>query len=91
MPLSKAIEAVARRKGAKKSVDEGVEFNPKKHKVLPEPPSITPSSRRVTFSKPSEEIRLVGKALLDDDNAKPGDVGEKAFDLALARARKRSA
>lgn len=89
MPLSKAIEAVARRKATKKFDDGGVEYNPKKHKVLPVPPSKTPSSRRVTFSKPAEDIRLVGKALLDDENAKPGDVGEKAFDLALAKAKKR--
>lgn len=89
MPLNKAIEAVAQRKATKRSDDEGVEFNPKKNKVLPEPPGKTPSSRRVTFSKPAEEIRLVGKALLDDENAKPGDVGEKAFDLVLAKAKKR--
>lgn len=89
MPPSKAIEAVAQRKTTKKSEDEGFEFNPKKSKVLPEPPNKTPSSRRVTFSKPAEEIRLVGKTLLDDENAKPGDVGEKAFDLALGKAKKR--
>jgi len=89
MPLNKAIEAVAQRKATKRSDDEGVEFNPKKNKVLPEPPNQAPSSRRVTFSKPAEEIRLVGKSLLDDENARPGDVGEKAFDLALAKAKKR--
>ncbi|HEX5751045.1 MAG TPA: ATP-binding protein [Archangium sp.] len=91
MPLRKAIEAVAQRKTAKKSDDEGVEFNPKKNKVLPEPSNKMPSSRRVTFSKPAEEIRIVGKALLDDENARPGDVGEKCFDLALAKAKKRGA
>jgi len=89
MPLSKAIEAVAQRKAAKKSDDEGIEFNPKKNKVLPAPLNKTPSSRRVTFSTPASEIRLVGKALLDDEDARPGDVGEKAFDLALAKAKKR--
>lgn len=89
MPLRMAIEAVAQRAATRKLDGEGVEFNPKKSKVLPEPPNKTPSSRRVTFSKPVEEIRLVGKALLDDESAKPGVVGEKAFDLALARAKKR--
>jgi hypothetical protein len=89
MPLNRAIEAVTRRKATKRSDDDGVEFNPKKNKVLPEPPSKTPSSRRVTFSKPVEEIRLLGRALLDDEDARPGDVGEKAFDLALAKAKKR--
>jgi hypothetical protein len=89
MALSQAIEAVAQRKATKKLDDGGVEFNPRKTKVLPEPPNKTPSSRRVTFSKLAEEIRLVGKALLDNENAKPGDVGEKAFDLALGSAKKR--
>jgi len=89
MPLKSAIEAVSLRKSAKKSENDGVEFNPKKNKVLPEPPSKIPSARRVTFSKAIEEIRIVGKALLDDENARPGDVGEKAFDLALAKAKKR--
>jgi len=89
MPLGKAIEAIALRTATKKSDEEGIEFNPKKNKVLPEPPSKTPSARRVTFTKPVEEIRLVGKALLDDENARPGDVGEKAFDLILAKAKKR--
>jgi hypothetical protein len=89
MSLNMAIEAVAHRTATKKSDDGGVEFNPKKNRVLPEPQNKTPSSRRVTFSKPAEEIRLVGKALLDDENAKPGDVGEKTFDLALAKAKKR--
>lgn len=88
MSLNRAIETVAQRSTTKKSSDDGVEFNPKKNKVLPEPPNHAPSSRRITFLKPAEEIRLVGKALLDDQNAKPGTVGEKAFELALANARK---
>lgn len=85
MPLNMAIKAVASRKTAKRSGDEGVEFNPKKNKVLPEPPEKKPSYRRVTFSKTAEEIRVVAKALLDDENARPGTVGEKCFDLALAK------
>lgn len=90
MPLSKAIAAVSQRAAAKKSEDEGVEFNPKKSKVLPEPEAKKPSDRRVTFTKPIEEIRLVGVALLDDPDARPSDVGSKCFDLALAMAKKRS-
>ena len=89
MPLSKAIEAVAQRKATKKSDDEGVEFNPKKNKVLPEPPNKTPSDRRVSFMKPVEEIRLIGKVLLEDEDAAPSAVGAKCFDLALAKAKKK--
>ncbi|MCB9608969.1 MAG: ATP-binding protein [Polyangiaceae bacterium] len=90
MPLSKAIAAVSQRAAAKKSESDGVEFNPRKSKVLPEPEAKKPSDRRVTFTKPIEEIRLVGIALLDDPDARPGDVGSKCFDLALAKAKKRS-
>lgn len=89
MPLSKAIEAVAQRKATKKLGDEGVEFNPKKNKVLPEPPNKTPSDRRIIFMKPVEEIRLIGKVLLEDENAAPSAVGSKCFDLALAKAKKK--
>lgn len=89
MALSAAIETVALRTATKRLDGDGVEFNPKKNKVLPEPPGKKPSSRRITFSKPAEEIRIVAKALLDDESARPGTVGEKCFDLALAKAKKR--
>jgi hypothetical protein len=89
MALSRAIEVVALRTTARKLENDGVEFNPKKNKVLPEPPGKKPSSRRITFTKPAEEIRMVAKALLDDESAKAGVVGEKCFDLALAKAKKR--
>jgi hypothetical protein len=88
MPLAKAIAAVAQRKSVKKLSDGTIEFNPKKNKVLPEPPNKTPTDRRVTFVKPIEEIRVVAKVLLDDEDARPGDVGAKCFDLALAKAKK---
>lgn len=87
MPLNKAIAAVAGRKEAKISENEGVEYNPKKTKVLPVPPGKRPSSKRITFSKPVEDIRIVAKVLFDDENSKPGIVGEKCFDLALVKAK----
>jgi hypothetical protein len=89
MPLNQAIDTVSQRKATKKSEDQGVEFNPRKNKVLPEPPSKAPSDRRISFSKPIEEIRLIGKALLDDENALPNTVGAKSFDLVLAQAKKK--
>lgn len=87
MPIAEAIEAVAVRKAARKADDDSLEFNPKKNRVMPEPPNKTPSSRRVTFMKPAEAIRVVARALLDDENAKPGAVGEKCFDLTLAKVK----
>lgn len=90
MALKAAIDKVAARAAAKKSDDASasVEYNPKKAKVLPAPPNKTPSDRRVTFSKPVEDIRIVAKALLADENAKPGIVGERCFDLVLTKAKK---
>ncbi|MGA9215909.1 MAG: hypothetical protein WBZ54_11765, partial [Methylocella sp.] len=87
LPLRGAIAAVVSRAAAKTTADQ-VEFNPQKAKVLPEPPGKTPSSRRIVFSRPIEEIRLVSKMLFDVDDEKPGIVGEKCFELTLTKATK---
>lgn len=87
LSLGKTIAAVALRSDVKKS-DSQIEFNPQKAKVLPEPPGKTPSSRRIVFSRPVEEVRLVSKMLFDIDDEKPGIVGEKCFELTLAKAKK---
>lgn len=82
MPLSKAIEMVVSRQNAKKS--EGVvEFNPKKINVLPRPDEKKPSSKRIVFSKPAEDVRLVSKLLFDNPDEKPGVVGDECFNLQL--------
>jgi hypothetical protein len=90
LSLSKTIAAVAMRSDVKKSETQ-LEFNPQKAKVLPEPPGKTPSSRRIVFSRPIEEVRLVSKMLFDTNEEKPGIVGEKCFELTLARAKSRMA
>lgn len=90
MPLSKAIEAVASRKMAKRT-DGQVEYNPQKTKVLPEPKDKTPSSRRIVFSRPLEELRLVSKMLFDAFDERPGIVGDRCFELQLTKAKKRGA
>ncbi|SDB57843.1 ATP-binding protein [Bauldia litoralis] len=87
LPLRGAIAAVTSRDATKKT-DDYVEFNPQKAKVLPEPPGKTPSSRRIVFSRPVEEIRLVSKMLFDIDDQRPGIVGEKCFELTLTKAKK---
>lgn len=88
MPLSKAIEAVASRKATKKTGDF-IEFNPQKANVLPKPKDMTPSSRRIVFSRPIEEVRVVSKMLFDDPGEKPGIVGDKCFEMQLTKAKKR--
>ncbi len=87
LSLSKVIEAVAARSTTKKSRDY-IEFNPQKTKVLPQPKDKTPSSRRIVFSRPIEEVRLVSRMLFDTSDEKPGIVGDKCFELALTKARK---
>ena len=86
MPLGKVIAAIESRKLAKKS-DGHIEFNPLKAKVLPMPEEKKPSSRRIVFSRPIEEVRLVSKMLFDDQEEKPGIVGEACFEMQLVKAR----
>ena len=90
MSLHDAVKAVLKR-GATEKQDGSHEYNPAKRKVLPQPPNKTPSSRRIVFSRPIEEIRDVSKMLFDREDEKPGIVGEKCFELALVRSRKRGA
>lgn len=95
LPLGKAIEVVASRKAARKSsandeageASDVVEYNPRKNDVLPKPEEKKPSSRKIVFSRPAEEIRLVSKLLFDDSDEKPGTVGDECFSIQLAKAR----
>lgn len=95
LALSKAIEAVAARKTAKKSsaIDEAgddvevVEFNPKKNNVLPKPEEKKPSSKRIVFSRPVEEVRAVSKMLFDDPDENAGTVGDECFKIQLELAK----
>jgi hypothetical protein len=90
MSLHEAVEAVFKR-GVTEKPDGSCEYNPAKKKVLPQPPNKTPSSRRIVFSRPIEEIREVSKTLFDREDEKPGIVGEKCFEVVWARSRKRGA
>lgn len=87
MSLSRAIEAVATRKATRKTGGI-IEFNPQKEKVLPIPDDKKPSSRKIVFSRPMEEVRLVSKMLFDDPDEKPGVVGDKCFEMQLTKTRK---
>ena len=82
LPLRRTIELVSTRDSAIKA-DGHIEFNPQKQKVIPIPPTKKPSSRRIVFSRPVEEIRTVSKALFDSFDEKPGVVGDRCFELAL--------
>jgi hypothetical protein len=88
LSLSQAVAAVSSRAETRRTGDR-LEFNPKKANVLPEPPGKTPSSRRIVFSRPIEEVRIVSRMFFDTDDEKPGVVGEKCFELSLAKAKRR--
>ena len=90
MPLSMAIKAVSTRKLTRK-VGDTIEFNPQKAKVLPEPEGKKPSSRKILFSRPAEEVRLISKMLFDDPDEKPGVVGDKCFEIQLTKVKKQGA
>lgn len=91
MSLSKAIAEVAQRATIKKGGDV-LEFDPRKVKgALPAPKSSTPSSRRIVYSRPVEELRAVSRMLFDDANEKPGIVGDKCFEIQLVKANKKGA
>jgi hypothetical protein len=88
LPLRSVIAAISTRDHAGKA-DGSIEFNPQKHRVLPLPPTQKPSSRKIVFSRPIEEIRDVSKFLFDSFEEKPGIVGDKCFELALREVRKK--
>lgn len=42
---------------------------------------------RISFSKPTKDVKKVSKYLFDDSNVKPSEVGEKCFDIILEEAK----
>ena len=92
LPLEQVIETVSARNETKTihetspSGRQGltIEFNPRKANLLPKPDQKKPSTRRIVFSRPEEEIRMVAKMLLDDPDTKPGVVGDVCFDIQYA-------
>lgn len=82
LPLSKAVAAVMTRDVTKKE-DGAIEYNPMKKKVLPIPDTKRPSSRKIVFSRPVEEIKTISSALFDREDERPGIVGDKCFDIVL--------
>ena len=87
LALREVVELVGKRGGTKR-VNGSIEFNPQKQDVIPAPLSHRPSSRRIIFSRPVEEIQTVSKALFDSFDEKPGVVGDGCFDIVLRDARK---
>ena len=85
LPIRKAIAVVSQRPAANK-VAGVIEFNPVKQKVMPQPATKQPSSRRIMFSRPIEEIKAVSQRLFEREDEKPGIVGDKCFEIVLAQS-----
>lgn len=86
LSLSAAVETVSKRDLTSKQ-DGGVEYNPAKKKVLPKPPTQKPSSKKIVFSRPLEEIKIISEFLFDRDDETPGVVGDKCFEIVLGDAK----
>jgi len=70
-------------KPTRKYFPGGEQYRP----VLPLPPMLEPTKRRICFTKDVSKIRNVGEYLGDSD-MEPSDVGEKCFDTVYEEARK---
>ncbi|MFH2122756.1 MAG: ATP-binding protein [Pseudomonadota bacterium] len=88
LPLAKVVEIVTKRDVTNKN-DGGIEYNPSKKKVLPKPDLQKPSSRKIVYSRPMEEIRLISDFLFDRDDETPGVVGDKCFEIVLEDAKEK--
>ena len=71
------------------AVEEGKKVRRSKYeeekKYLPELPMPEKRDRkqRIAFSRDSEEVKKMGSVLLNDSTAKPGDIGNKAWEMLL--------
>lgn len=61
---------------------EGRQYKP----VLPRPKS-TREEERISFKKPTKDVRRVSKHLFETPDKKPSEVGERCFDLVLEEAK----
>jgi hypothetical protein len=82
LALRETIECVSKRDRVTRP-DGAIEYNPQRRQVLPLPPTQKPSSKRIVFSRPVEEIRIVSKSLFDKEDEQPGIVGEMCFEIVL--------
>jgi len=82
LSLEEVVKTIRTRPEAVKG-DGHIEYDPRRQKVLPLPPHSRPTSRRIVFSRPVEEIRFLASELFDDPNTKPGLVGDECFQRVL--------
>jgi hypothetical protein len=73
---------------ATSKADGALVYNPAKKGNLPNPPDNVPSSRKLVFSKPTDEIQKVSFYLFDRGDEKPGVIGDACFDVVFREAKK---
>lgn len=84
LPLRSVIKLISKRETVVKKKNS-LEFNPKKHEAIPYPETHRPTSRRIVFSRPIDEIRFISKTLFDSEDQKPSEVGETCFEIVLKK------
>ena len=85
-PLSDVIRILSKRDATNKQ-GGGIEYNPKKKGVLPEPETQKPSSKRIVFSRPLEEIKCISNFLFDRVDEAPSIIGDECFEIVLKNAK----
>jgi len=55
---------------------------------MPESKSSLSKPRRINFSRPDKEVRLVAEYLFEDPEKSPSEVGDGSFDMVLREAKK---
>ena len=85
--LSDAVSMVLARDPSTINSKAFFEYNPKKKGVLPSPATKLPSSRRIAFSRPSEEVKEVSVALFSNPDEMPGIIGDECFSIVLSKIR----
>ena len=62
--------------------DSGRQYKPN----LPDPPREEPRTRRISFSRNTEDVRVVAEYLFGDSEQNPSEVGQECFDLMFQEA-----
>src|SRR5262249_20230505 len=52
---------------------------------LPRPLKESADTRRIVFTRPTSDISLLARQMLEDESATPGQVGEACFDAQLEK------
>ena len=66
----------------RKTILPGRQYRPR----LPRPPQLEPTRRRIAFVKSAEDVKVVARHLLGDDEVTASKVGEACFDAFLSEA-----